>query len=232
MENGLSRLLTKDGFPADEQPVSTFSVDGLSSGLDTTSIIEQLMEVEAIPVRRLESRRDEMTDQIGAWTDLDSRLADLSGAITDLTDGGGTDVVVGEASNPAVTATATGSGGTPGVYELQVDQIAASHQLISDRFASADELVDDGQVSITSGVGAIGARTVEIDDLESGHYSIEVTSVVDGTATIVFNGQQHEVDSDRNARLTNDDGSRITIRVGDGADVLDDRRRVPRDRDS
>ncbi len=199
--------------------MSSFSIDGLSSGLDTTAIIEQLMEVEAIPVRRLESRRDEMNDQIGAWTDLDNRLAELSSAITSVTDGGGTSVVVGEVSNPAVTATATGSGGTPGLYEMQVDQIASAHQLTSERFASAQDLVGDGRLSITSGHLGIGARRVDIGELETGHYSIEITSVVDGTATIVFNGQQHEVDADSDATLTNDDGSEITIRVSDGFTV-------------
>lgn len=203
-----------DRVAADELLVSTFSVDGLSSGLDTTAIIEQLMEVEAIPVRRLESRRDEMNDQIDAWTDLDTRLTELSGAITAVTDGDGINVLVGETSNPAVTATATGSGGAPGVYEIRVDEIAASHQLISDRFASPTDLVGEGQLTISSGLGAIGARSVDIRNLDTGHFSIEITSVVDGTATIVFNGQEHRVDSDRNARLRNDDGSDITLRVG------------------
>ena len=180
--------------------MSLFSIDGLSSGLDTTSIIEGLMEVEAIPVRRLESLRDDMAGQIDAWADLDGRLGDLATAIDTITENGGTNVLVGEASNPAVTATATGEGAA-GVYEVRVDQIAASQQLMSDRFAGADDFVGAGQVTITSGLAAVGSRSVRIRDLETGHFSIEITRVADGTATIVFNGQEHEVDSDRNARL-------------------------------
>ncbi len=195
---------------ADGDSMSNFAVDGLSSGLDTTSIIEQLMAVERQPIVRLESRRGNLNQEKSAWSDLDTRLTALTDAIDELRADAGINALVGEASNPDIPITRTGDGAV-GVYEATVEQIATTHQFMSGSFSSPADLVGAGRATITSGVEGIGATYADPGASDTGHYSIQVTSVEDGTATIVFNGESHEVDSSSWVTLTNSDGSTMTL---------------------
>jgi len=190
--------------------MSNFAVDGLSSGLDTTSIIEQLMAVERQPIVRLENRRGNLNQEKSAWSDLDTRLNTLTEAIDALRDDAGINALVGEASNPDIPVTRTGDGAV-GVYEATVEQIATTHQYMSGSFASPADLVGAGRATITSGVEGIGATYADPGASDTGHYTVQVTGVADGTATIVFNGETHEVDSSSWVTLTNDDGATMTL---------------------
>jgi flagellar hook-associated protein 2 len=195
---------------ADGDSMSNFAVDGLSSGLDTTSIIEQLMAVERQPIVRLENRRGNLNQEKSAWSDLDTRLNTLTEAIDALRDDAGINALVGEASNPDIPVTRTGDGAV-GVYEATVEQIATTHQYMSGSFASPTDLVGAGRATITSGVEGIGATYADPGASDTGHYTVQVTGVADGTATIVFNGETHEVDSSSWVTLTNDDGATMTL---------------------
>lgn len=190
--------------------MSDFSVDGLSSGLDTSSIIEQLMAVEQQPVRRLESRREGLGSRVTAWDDLNTRLTALTGAIDTLVEDSGINVLTGEASNSEVTVTPSGEGAV-GLFEMTVDQIATSHQLMSGRFSSPTDLVGAGRATITAGLANIGASVADIGSSETGDYTIQITSVEAGTATIIFDGESHEVSSTGTVILTNEDGNTVTI---------------------
>ncbi len=190
--------------------MSDFSVDGLSSGLDTTSIIEQLMAVEQQPVLRLETRREGLGNTVSAWDDLDSRLEALNTAIGSLVDDSGINVLSGQASNPDITVTRSGEGAV-GLYEMTVDQVATSHQLMSGRFSSPADLLGAGRATIAAGLANIGASTADIGDSETGDYTIQITSVEAGTATIIFDGEEHEVSSTATVTLTNEDGNTVTL---------------------
>jgi len=193
--------------------MSDFSVDGLSSGLDTTSIIEQLMAVEQQPVRRLEARREDLNRTVSAWEDLDGRLGKLNTAIDTLLDDSGVNVLSGVASNPDVTVSSSGEGAV-GVFEMTVDQIATSHQLMSGRFDDPAALVGAGRSTVTAGLANLGAASADIGTSETGHYTVQIIAVDAGTATIVFNGESHDVSSTGVANLTNEDGSTLTLSPG------------------
>lgn len=60
--------------------MSTFSVGGLASGLDTKSIIDQLMQIDGRAKTQLEWKQQLWTARKSAWTDLNSRLMSLQTA--------------------------------------------------------------------------------------------------------------------------------------------------------
>ena len=202
--------LTDVALRADRNHMSDFSVDGLSSGLETSDIIEQLMAVEQQPIRRLETRREGLGQRVNAWSDLDSRLSTLTTAIDTLIDDSGINVLAGEASNEDVTLTPSGEGAV-GIYQMTVDQVATSHQLMSTRYASPSDPVGAGRATVTAGLANIGASTANIGSSETGDYTIQITSVDGGTATIVFDGESHDVSSTGTVILTNEDGNTVTI---------------------
>lgn len=113
--------------------MSTFSVGGLASGLDTKSIIGQLMDIEARPKQKLEWRSQLWSARKTAWSDLNTRLRDLQTAANALlspsawTVGASTTgpTTFGATSTNSGVATATVSGTpTAGTYGIDVLQLA------------------------------------------------------------------------------------------------------------
>ena len=47
--------------------IPLFNVGGLASGLDTNSIIQQLVQVERIPIQQLEARKSSYEDKDDDW---------------------------------------------------------------------------------------------------------------------------------------------------------------------
>ncbi|MGD9949439.1 MAG: flagellar filament capping protein FliD [Desulfobulbus sp.] len=62
----------------------TIQFGGLASGLDTGSIIEQLMKIEQQPIVRLETDKTWLNNRLSAFTEIDSRLKAFSDSIKDL----------------------------------------------------------------------------------------------------------------------------------------------------
>jgi flagellar hook-associated protein 2 len=59
---------------------------GLATGLDTNSIIEQLMNAERAPLVRLEADKTWMNNRLSAFTELDARLKSFASSIANLGD--------------------------------------------------------------------------------------------------------------------------------------------------
>ena len=57
---------------------------GLATGLDTSSIIDQLMNIERQPLTRLEADKTWLNNRLKAFTELDTRLKAFSDSIKDL----------------------------------------------------------------------------------------------------------------------------------------------------
>jgi len=62
----------------------TIQFGGLASGMETSTIIEQLMEIERTPITRLETDKTWLNDRLTAFTELDTRLKSFADKIKDL----------------------------------------------------------------------------------------------------------------------------------------------------
>ena len=59
-------------------------LDGLATGMDTTSMIDQLVALERRPIYNYQQEISEMEQTKGAWRDVNSRLDKLEDRTTDL----------------------------------------------------------------------------------------------------------------------------------------------------
>jgi len=111
-----------------------FTAGGLATGMDTNSIVEQLVSLESRPLTLLRSRQSGMKTQVSTLGDIGSKLSALATAAKDLGDAGvlGTRVV---STNDAFTAL-TGSAATAGRYGLEVTQLARASKWRSGAFAA------------------------------------------------------------------------------------------------
>lgn len=112
-------------------------ISGAVSGLDTDSIIKQLMDLERIPVTRLEARQSRLGAQQGAWRALASALGNLESRLETLAKAS-TFQRSGAHSSDGRVVGATSQNPPPGVYNLRVIGLASSHSVASAAFAGSD----------------------------------------------------------------------------------------------
>jgi flagellar hook-associated protein 2 len=112
---------------ADLSPTINFG--GLASGLDTNSIVDQLMAIERQPQNRLKLKQSQIDARKSALQDVESRLKNLRLAAQDLKsatlwlDTQSVDVN----DSTKVAAVRTGGAGT-GAYQVTVSQLASASQ--------------------------------------------------------------------------------------------------------
>src|SRR5687768_14037210 len=142
---------------------SMFSISGLASGLDTTSIVSQLMQIERIPLTRYQSQQTALKKVDDAWGVITTRLSALRTALdgVDAKADYGKHVGTTSSDPTVVTATKTGSPSTGGL-SFAVDRLATTHQVAAAQpLTGPDALVGPGSFIIQLGDGS--SKTVVTD---------------------------------------------------------------------
>jgi len=122
---------------------------GLVSGLDTSSIIEKLMEVERQPLKRLEEKINYLKWRKEALLEVNSSLLSLYNAVSDLTFSiTFTSRTVKSSNDNVVTGKATNYA-SPGSYDVEVLQLAYGERLSSNYFSDPSAPIGTG-----SGMGS------------------------------------------------------------------------------
>ncbi|MGY1639880.1 flagellar filament capping protein FliD [Geodermatophilus sp. SYSU D00703] len=133
------------------------SVGGLISGMDTQTIVSQLMQIEANPQTLLKQRLSAAQAQGTAYRALNTRFEALRSAADDLMQSATWSPVKATASGASVTAS-TGTGATAGSLTFAVDELATAHSVISaqkwtvsDTQTAADAAFGSTSISVTVG---------------------------------------------------------------------------------
>ncbi|NBO67165.1 MAG: hypothetical protein EBU88_20355, partial [Acidobacteria bacterium] len=107
------------------------SFGGLSSGIDTESIITKLMQLEQRGLQRIQSRQGAVKDKIDLYGQLKTQVQNLrtaTGTLNNATNFSG----VKATSSTTDTASITGTtGANAGIYNLSVYQLAKAQKLSS-----------------------------------------------------------------------------------------------------
>jgi flagellar hook-associated protein 2 len=103
---------------------------GLASGLDYTTLISQLMQIEAQPQRLLETKLSDTRVDAAAYRAVNTSLAALQTAAEALTKDTAWAPAKATTSASSVTATST-AGAAQGQITFTVDRLAATHTVIS-----------------------------------------------------------------------------------------------------
>jgi flagellar hook-associated protein 2 len=121
------------------------TISGLASGLNTSSIISQLVTSESSVNTGLESTVSTLQNQLTAWQTFNSDLLTLQDASTALSTSSLYTGVQATSSDTSVATASTSNGAVAGNHTLTVTSLAASQEVLSQSFTSA-----------TSQVGASG----------------------------------------------------------------------------
>ncbi|TFC98613.1 flagellar hook-associated protein [Cryobacterium sinapicolor] len=106
------------------------TIDGLASGLDTTSLINSLMQVEAVPQTQLKAKVSSAQTMITALQGLNTQVAALADLATKAAKPAALDVYSATSSSTGVTV-ATSAGAAAGQLDLVVGKLAQTQVVVS-----------------------------------------------------------------------------------------------------
>lgn len=152
-------------------------LDGLSSGLDTTSLINQLMQLERLPQTRLLQKRTKAQQMITAYQGLNSKLAALRDASRTVAAPDGWKAMKATSSAPTVATASAATGALSGSLAFTVDQLATAGALISSgSVSSTSAIISSGPLLLSTGAGALGFSNLSAGaGLAFGDHQITVT---------------------------------------------------------
>ena len=101
------------------------AVDGLSSGLDTTALLNSLMQIEAIPQALLKRKVSGTQNTITALQQLNSSIASLAAKAKEAAKPAALDLFTAKTSSDAASATVA-SGASDASLNFTVSRLAQS----------------------------------------------------------------------------------------------------------
>ncbi|MCK9997068.1 MAG: flagellar filament capping protein FliD [Candidatus Krumholzibacteria bacterium] len=165
--------------------MSSVSFSGLATGLDTASIVAQLVEIRRRPVYRLENRLADFQKQLTALSTLKTKLLALQEAGSRLDTVREFNALAATSTNDGILTATAGPTAAPGSYDIIVQSLATARKDISQGYSSPDDTIGEGTVWFSVGGGSTplmieaGTTLAEFKDL--------INNSVDGVSASLIN---------------------------------------------
>ncbi len=141
----------------------SISVGGLISGLDTNSIIEQLMELQQKPILKLQQQEAAYQVELSAYGSLKGILGSLQSAVEDLDSVSNLTRFSAVSGDTDLFSVSADENATSGSYDITVQQLAKVHKLTSGAFNVGD-YVGEGTLHLKVGNGSTTDIAVSATD--------------------------------------------------------------------
>ena len=166
------------------------SIGGLGSGLDTASIVQQLMQAEVIPQNQLKAARSAISVKAAAWTTLSGLMTTLKAKADAVSTPDKLRLTATTSSAPTSVGATSDPTALPGSVSFRVERLASRAQLASTAgFASGSAAVGTGSLVVSSGTAALGARVRAGDTGVTGSYTLVISRTApDAAPTATVNG--------------------------------------------
>ena len=160
--------------------IANFS--GLSSGIDTASIITQLTTVAQKPIKLLQTKDDGYNAKLATWQQLNASLLSLQTATNSLNEPATFSAATASSSDGSVATITTLPGAAIGDHSLTVTQVAQAQRVVSSKVASGSTAL--GQ----SGSFTLNGKTVSVSATDSlTDISVKINAAGAGAAASVVN---------------------------------------------
>lgn len=120
---------------------------GVGSGLDVTSLVSQLMAVERQPLTALDKKEASYQAKLSAFGTLKSALSSLQTAAQALSTPAKVSPYKASVADSSILSATAGAGAAGGNYNIEVQNLAESHKLLS-----------AGAANLTDPVGTVGKK--------------------------------------------------------------------------
>lgn len=174
---------------------SSISSPGISSGLDVNGIISKLMELERIPLTKLNMRETDYQAKVSAYGTIKSTLSSLRTAANALQNTATFTSNTASVSDSTVLSASASTTAAAGTYNISVTQLAKFHTVRSNTaYAATSDTFNSGTLAIKIHGGA--AVNVTIDNTNNTLAGIRqaINNANAGvTATIVNDGSTNRL---------------------------------------
>lgn len=142
--------------------VSGITFGGLSSGIDTESIISRLVQLEAIPIQRLQSQQQQIRQKQNVYSQFRSALSSFAQAAGSMNVADAFNPVTASSSKMDVGILTGTSSATAGTYNLQVSKLAQAQKV-----ATAAKTDTTTALGLNAGTVVINGKSVAVDESDS-----------------------------------------------------------------
>ncbi|WP_349899718.1 flagellar filament capping protein FliD [Parafrigoribacterium soli] len=204
----------------------TTGIDGLVSSLDTTSLINSLIQAEAGQQTLLKQQASDTTSFVSALRGLNSQVASVATLAAAAAKPAAFDLYTASSSSSTVTATA-GTGSTTGSIDLVVNQLAQSQSNVSAALTAWP--TDPAALTIVSGGKSTDITPVSnsLDDIVSainksgaGVSAMKVAAGVDGSGTAQYRLQFTSTTTGAASAFSVYQGTSADVTAGTATDLL------------
>lgn len=159
------------------------SFTGLSSGIDSQSIVEQLIQLESLPLRRMQSQQAQLANRQSLYGQLKSALVRFNSSISALNTAATYNPIKASSSDSAVATLTATTSANAGTYSLSVSKLAQAHKV-----SSAAQTNATSALSI-SGSFTVNGRIVTIDTSDTlTSVASKINSASAGVTASLING--------------------------------------------
>lgn len=154
------------------------SIPGLVSGIDTTSVINALMQAYTQPQTNLQNQQSALQIQISDYQDINTKLSSLQSAADAINQAKDWQAVTASTSNSSVATATGGSGSTTGSISFTVDQLAAADTWASSGTVSSTSatITTASSLLLSQGGAALGFTSLGAGSgLTTGTHTVQVT---------------------------------------------------------
>jgi flagellar hook-associated protein 2 len=150
--------------------MSITSSVGLVSGIDTASLIDQLIALDSRPITLIQARNATLTAQQAAFQELNTALLSMklsSDTIANVNTFRATSVT---SSNESILTATSKSSAVPGTYDFVVSQLVSTQQMVSSGFSDTDTTpISNSDTTFTFEFGDGGLTTnTELSQINGG----------------------------------------------------------------
>lgn len=140
---------------------SGISFGGVASGMDTESIVSRLIQLEAIPLQRMQQQQQSLSTRMGALQQLRNRVVSLATAAGALNSASAFTAIGATSSDTAVATVSAEAGAAAGIYQLAVSKLAQANKI-----SSAAQTGTETELNLT-GKFVVNGKTVTVESTDS-----------------------------------------------------------------
>jgi flagellar hook-associated protein 2 len=199
--------------------MTSITFSGLASGLDTSSIISQLVAAEKVPEQQLQSEQSDLSAKKSIVDNLSTTVASLGNLFSSMTLSSDVQYRTASASDSHVTVAASGDAIATS-HDVRVEQLARAQVTSSRTFTSnAAGVLGDGSVTIQTPSGTPSTVSWDATDSLSDVASKINDAKAGVTASVLFDGSSYRLIVNSNS--TGTANAATFTDSGDGLDLSD-----------
>lgn len=170
------------------------SFGGLASGLDTNSIVSQLVAAERTPIRQMQTKQQNTRAQLNLLQSIQSKLSSLRGKATSLDAASDLELLKGSSANADRVTVSVAAGASVSKYSIDNVVLATGQKNRSRLFDAKTEIVGTGVLSIVQG-GTAHNITLDSSNntLEGLVAAINAKEGLAVSASLFFDGSRYRV---------------------------------------